>query len=76
MIICFGMYVGYSWGDMSNHVVIVDVPFFNAITTIVSINGWHIQHVLLVFTITGYLGFVIPVGVSQITAIECHVVLL
>ena len=53
MIICFATYVGHSWSDMSNHVVaVVDGVVLNAIITIVSINDWHIQHMLLVFTIT------------------------
>ena len=39
---------------MGNHVVVVVVAVvvLNAIITLVSINDWHIQHVLLVFTIT------------------------
>ena len=38
---------------MSNHVVVVVAgAVLYAIITIVSINDWHIQHMLLVFTIT------------------------
>ena len=56
MIICFGTYAGHSWSDMNNHVFLVvaavAVVVLNAIINIVSIDDWHIQHMLLVFTIT------------------------